>query len=112
MLNVYYHSCYFAYLYHLCVLADQVYDSSYGVHLVALTHGGDVVFTVLVEGLYGLKEGFLSQFFFLQDFAVSQAFEGTGVENLVSAAGICGKWNQKIRFFQSTDFTDCVGSGS
>ena len=77
---------------------NQTCDFFDRVHMAAFGHGIDVRLSVLIQLTNGVKECAFCDFFFLKYHAESLTFEGTGVENLVSAAGICGKRNQEIWF--------------
>ena len=59
-----------------------------------------------------VEKRFVCNFFFFQNHAEALTLEGTGIENLVSAACLCRERNQKVRFIQGFDLTDGIGTGT
>ena len=55
-----------------------------------------------------IQKFLISDFFFLKYHAESLFFERTGIQDLVTTAGISRQRNQKIWFVKSTDLTDGV----
>ena len=56
--------------------------------MAAPGHCVDVFLTVFIETVDGLQQFFRRQLFFLQHHAVALFLEGTGIQNLVAAAGV------------------------
>ena len=82
------------------MILDQLDNGINGVLLTGVFHRIGEDLTVLIQLLYSRKKRFFIDSFFFQNHAESLTFKRTGIENLISAACICGKRNQEIRFAQ------------
>lgn len=80
--------------------------------MAAPGHCVDVFLTVFIETVDGLQQFFRRQLFFLQHHAVALFLEGTGIQNLVAAAGVGRQGDQQVGLCKCADFTDCIGAGT
>ena len=78
-----------------CGCLDQPEDRIHGVRLFAGAHGPDIIFPVGRQGGYRMQQGFSGQFLFFENHGKALAFEGSGVQDLIAAAGSGGERNQK-----------------
>ena len=77
---------------------DQINDGVDRILLRRILHGLNVCFTILIQVHDRIKKNIMIKLFLFKNDAEALTLERTGVENLVTAACICRKWNQKIRF--------------
>ena len=68
-------------------------DLTNGIHLAALAHCFDILFPVCIQVTDRLQQFLIGDLFFFKNFTVTQSFEGAGIQNLVTAAGIGRKRN-------------------
>ena len=69
-------------------------------------------FSVCIKFVNSIQEFFISDLFFFKNHTVSLFFKGTGIQNLITSAGIGRKWDQKVGFMKGAEFADRVGTCS
>ena len=80
------------------------------IHLFAFCHGFFEGMTVIIKLMNGIKKLLIGNLLLFKNHAVSLFFEGTGIQDLVTAACIGGQRDQEIWFVEGTDLTDCISS--
>ena len=80
------------------------------IHLFAFCHGFFEGMAVIIKLMNGIKKLLIGNLLLFKNHAVSLFFEGTGIQDLVTAACIGGQRDQEIWFMESTDLTDCISS--
>ena len=83
-----------------------------GIHMLTVGHVLFKGFSVCIKFVNSIQEFFISDLFFFKNHTVSLFFKGTGIQNLITSAGIGRKWDQKVGFMKGAEFADRVGTCS
>ena len=96
----------------VCCFIDQRHDRVDRIHLVAAAHGFYVFLAVEVKLVYFIHQQIRRNIILVQHNGITLRLEGSGVQQLVSAAAGSRQGNQDIGLLQRQKLTDGVGSGT
>ena len=96
----------------ICRSVDQFHDGLNGIHLMAFAHGVYIILAVKVQFMYFIYQKIRRNIILIQDNGISLGFEGSSVQQLVSAAAGSRQGDQNVGLFQRQKFTDGIGSGT
>ena len=96
----------------ICRSVDQFHDGLNGIHLMAFAHGVYIILAVKVQFMYFIYQKIRRNIILIQDNGISLGFEGSSVQQLVSAAAGSRQGDQDVGLFQCQKLADGIGSGA
>ena len=80
----------------ICRSVDQFHDGLNGIHLMAFAHGVYIILAVKVQFMYFIYQKIRRNIILIQDNGISLGFEGSSVQQLVSAAAGSRQGDQDV----------------
>ena len=96
----------------VCGFIDQQHDCVDRIHLVAAAHGFYIILAVEVQLMHLIHQQIRRNIILIQHNGITLRFEGSGIQQLVSAAAGGRQGDQNVGLFQRQKFSDGIGSGT
>lgn len=93
-------------------MVDEIHDRLHGIHLVAASYCFDVFLAVEVQLVYLVDQQIRRNIILIENDGVALCFEGSGIQQLVSAAAGSRQRDENVRLFQCEELADRVGPGT